>query len=102
MPKAKKIKIGPHVMPIRYIADLRDGDKSLFGAALYRQCEIHIEKNLAPSRQAQAIIHESLHQMDVDYELKLKEEQIVRLATAFTCLLRDNKHLFGSALFQDD
>jgi len=69
------------------------GKPKAMGCDVYEKNRIYWKRDMPESVRAVTMMHELIHDIDSSYSLRLKEQTVDTLATAFVTLLRDNPGL---------
>ena len=94
-----RIKIGALVLDVTEVKDLRDekGDK-MDGHIAHNKTLIEIESEMTGGPKAQTILHEVLHEIEIQAGLDLKDSTIDALAFGIYQVIRDNPELLNICL----
>jgi hypothetical protein len=84
----KTIKIGGHIVKIKEVEELDNGDH--FGRWLPIKCEIQIDKNQCATQKESTIIHEVLEAINDFNDLALDHKTLSTLETLIYQVLKDN------------
>lgn len=84
------VKIGPKVFRVERPEVVVDGASSLWGQCDHSECWIKVANKLADEQAVATLLHEVIHELDVQYDLGLKESQVRRLAYGLLSFLKDN------------
>ena len=88
----RKIKIGHHVVKVKFLKECVDEKgKPADGMASPEKNEILIQKGLQKNRRAEVFLHEALHIISGIYDVGLSERQVVLLANFIISLIKTNK-----------
>lgn len=94
----KEIKIGGLFYDVDYLDELKTKkDQDMYGEVLFGEVKIKIN-NTFPKMKKQSILHESLHAISEQYDLRLNEVIIEKLTYALYAFLIDNKEYIGDII----
>ena len=85
---------------INYVKGSVLADQHDFGHIDYYSQVINVADNLTPVEEADTVLHELIHAIDLSMGLEMTEHQVHHLATGLIALLQDNPEL-GSYLTED-
>lgn len=61
-----------------------------WGHCYHDKCKIVLNKSIDKQKLEQTFLHEIIHIINIDYELKLDEDDVTRLANGLYAFLKDN------------
>ncbi len=68
-------------------------ENKAFGSCHHAKCEIHVNPNQSPENVRDTLLHEVIHALETEGQIKMNERQVRLLATLLLAALRQNKHL---------
>ncbi len=71
------------------------GDGDYIGRIIAKQALIRIDKTARSQPQAELLLHEIIHGIDMSMDTQIKETIIKRLAHGLYAVLIDNPHIFS-------
>jgi len=80
---------------VHFSSKRKMGNGEYMGRVNYQECLIEIDKTATEQQQQEAFLHELLHILNTELELKLEEDTIHRLSYGLHCILRDNPQFFN-------
>ena len=93
----RRVTIGAHDIPVRYVKDLRHiyTEEKLFGAWYCAEPAILLDAKLKdhPDNELVTFFHECLHVLNDVLTLNMDEVTVDRLGEGLTALLKQNKLL---------
>ena len=75
-------RVGSLECELKFTANLKS-DHSWLASLNQRTCLIEVDNDLRGNMRDRAYLHEVVHQIDINYEIGLSEENISRLANGF-------------------
>ncbi len=94
MNKPNSVKVCSSVYDIEYVDNIQKKNGEIFGDVDWDKLKIRIATKFPNQRQLQTILHESIHVIEHEYQIKFDEQIIERLSNAIYALIIDNKELF--------
>lgn len=86
-----KVKLGGRTFDVLLVSDLKsDDDKELRGQISFYQNTIKLDKNQKEDMRSSTLLHEILHGILVDRDVKHSESLIVHLESGLIQVFRDN------------
>lgn len=73
------LRVGPLTFPIRWVENLHDGDKELFGQVCYSPCEIRLQTGMEAQHAGLTVLHELIHAILSVCPVDLEEEGVTLL-----------------------
>ena len=86
----KKVKIGSSYYDVDYVDELEVDGRTLFGRILEVYRQIKVCTNGTEQNQLQTLLHESLHGIMWEYDVKDAEEDVLKLSNGIYALIVDN------------
>lgn len=96
-----EIKIGYRDYKVKFVSDLNDGSKVLYGQVKWDEEIIELNQEVCENQKKCTLLHEVIHAIDEMEDIGLTEEQIVKLGKGMYKFIKDNeKNMFGIDFMQ--
>ena len=90
------IKVGYKDYKVLSVEHLDDESNLLYGQVLYDKETIELANRYPENQMKCTLIHELVHAVDDMNDIKLSEEQVIKLGTGLYQVIKDNPEMFNS------
>lgn len=96
--KSEPVNIGALVYALVLQEGVIDRGDAYYGLHSSEALELRIDSTQPLQRQVVSTLHEAMHAMDAQSNMKLEEEQVTTMAFQLTAFMRDNAELISDML----